>query len=157
MVFLQGKKVRPHYNSSRMLKKSLFQNKFHFTSLGCPRNLVDSEVMIGLRLKAGFESTSRLEEADFIILNTCSFLEASRQEGFDAIAQIFQNQTIDQSAFVFRFYKDLKWNIVTIDNYLCLNSKTGRLYFGRCKNENEFWVFLINLTQKVPLIEKYFF
>src|SRR6185295_17532045 len=62
-----------------------FANKFHFTSLGCARNLVDSEVMIGLLLKNGYEHTPKLEEADYLVVNTCGFLEASRQEGIETI------------------------------------------------------------------------
>ena len=74
-----------------MLKRDLnFQNKFHFTSLGCARNLVDSEVMIGLLLKAGYELVADPKEADFLVVNTCGFLEAARQEGIDTIAHLFQ-------------------------------------------------------------------
>lgn len=69
-----------------------FQNKFHFTSLGCARNLVDSEVMIGILLKAGYEHTPRLEEADYLVVNTCGFLEASRQEGIDTIDDLFKHK-----------------------------------------------------------------
>ncbi len=60
-------------------------NKINFISLGCPRNLVDSEVMLGILLKAGYEVAPTLEEADFIVINTCGFLEASRQESMDTI------------------------------------------------------------------------
>jgi ribosomal protein S12 methylthiotransferase len=67
-----------------------FENKFHFTSLGCARNLVDSEVMIGLLLKNGYEHTPKLEEADYLVVNTCGFLEASRQEGIDTIDELFK-------------------------------------------------------------------
>ena len=66
------------------------QNKFHFTSLGCARNLVDSEVMIGILLKAGFEMCQNREEADFLVVNTCGFLASSRQEGLDTIAELFR-------------------------------------------------------------------
>lgn len=69
-----------------------FQNKFHFTSLGCARNLVDSEVMIGILLKAGFEMSQKMEEADFLVVNTCGFLASSRQEGMDTIAELFQTK-----------------------------------------------------------------
>ena len=55
--------------------------KIHFTSLGCARNLVDSEVMIGLLLQAGYVCTGSIEEADYLIVNTCGFLAAARQEG----------------------------------------------------------------------------
>lgn len=60
-------------------------NKIHFISLGCPRNLVDSEVMIGLLLRNGYEMTGDLKEADYIVINTCGFLEASRQESRDTV------------------------------------------------------------------------
>jgi ribosomal protein S12 methylthiotransferase len=67
-------------------------NKFHFTSLGCARNLVDSEVMIGILLKGGYEITADLKEADFLVINTCGFLEASRQEGLDTIGEVFKQK-----------------------------------------------------------------
>jgi ribosomal protein S12 methylthiotransferase len=60
-------------------------NKIHFTSLGCARNLVDSEVMLGILLKAGYEPSERLEDADFLIVNTCGFLAESRKESCDTI------------------------------------------------------------------------
>jgi len=62
-------------------------NKIHFISLGCPRNLVDTEVMIGILLKAGYEATELLEEADYIVINTCGFLEASRDESLEVIGE----------------------------------------------------------------------
>lgn len=60
-------------------------NKIHFTSLGCARNLVDSEVMLGILLKAGYEPAQDLKEADFLIVNTCGFLAESRKESCDTI------------------------------------------------------------------------
>jgi ribosomal protein S12 methylthiotransferase len=71
-------------------RKIDFKNKFHFTSLGCARNLVDSEVMIGILLKAGYEVVPAPEEADFLVVNTCGFLESSRQEGLDTIRGLFE-------------------------------------------------------------------
>lgn len=63
-------------------------NKINFISLGCPRNLVDSEVMLGILLKAGYEVAPSLEEADYIVINTCGFLEASRQESRDTVDEV---------------------------------------------------------------------
>lgn len=60
-------------------------NQVFFISLGCPRNLVDTEVMLGILLKAGYQAAQRLEEADFIVINTCGFLDASRKESIDTI------------------------------------------------------------------------
>lgn len=62
-------------------------NKINFISLGCPRNLVDSEVMLGILLKAGYEVAPNVEEADYLVINTCAFLEASRQESMNTIEE----------------------------------------------------------------------
>lgn len=67
-----------------------FLNKISFTSLGCARNLVDSEVMIGLLLKRGYQLVYEIENADFHVINTCGFLESSRQEALDIIGEIYQ-------------------------------------------------------------------
>ncbi|MDP1881139.1 MAG: 30S ribosomal protein S12 methylthiotransferase RimO [Parachlamydiaceae bacterium] len=67
-------------------------NKIHFISLGCPRNLVDSEVMLGILLKAGYEATENLEDADYIVINTCGFLEASRQESRDTVEETLSSR-----------------------------------------------------------------
>lgn len=67
-------------------------NKVFFISLGCPRNLVDTEVMIGLLLQAGYEASPLLEEADYIVINTCGFLESSRQESLDTIGQALKDR-----------------------------------------------------------------
>jgi ribosomal protein S12 methylthiotransferase len=54
-------------------------------SLGCPKNLVDSEVMLGLLSKAGFAITTNPDEADIIIVNTCSFIQDATKEAVDTI------------------------------------------------------------------------
>ncbi len=76
------------------------KNSFHFTSLGCARNLVDSEVMIGILLRAGYQITSQPEEADFLVVNTCGFLEASRQEGLATIGELFAVKKQDAKVIV---------------------------------------------------------
>ncbi len=68
------------------------QNKVSFTSLGCPRNLVDTEVMIGILVHAGYEMTGSLEEADYLVVNTCGFLEAARQESSETINALLANK-----------------------------------------------------------------
>ena len=61
--------------------------KVGFMSLGCPKNLVDSEVMLGhLKLK-GFEITHRLEEAEVLVVNTCGFIESAKKESIEAILE----------------------------------------------------------------------
>lgn len=68
--------------------KLLPGNKVHFVSLGCPRNLVDTEVMLGILLQQGLEPTDRAEMADYLVVNTCGFLEVSRQESLDTIQSL---------------------------------------------------------------------
>ena len=67
-------------------------NKINFTSLGCPRNLVDTEVMLGIVLQAGYEITEKIEEADYLVINTCGFLAAARQEGYDVLDEIIEQK-----------------------------------------------------------------
>ena len=59
-----------------------------FVSLGCPKNLVDSEVMMGLLARAGAEITPRAEDADVLVVNTCSFIESAKQESVNAILEM---------------------------------------------------------------------
>ena len=59
--------------------------KIGFISLGCPKNLVDSEVMIGILKKEGHTITPDPKEAEILVVNTCSFIEASRKESIDTI------------------------------------------------------------------------
>lgn len=60
-------------------------SKIGFISLGCPKNLVDSEVMIGLLQKHGHVLTTDIKDAEVIVVNTCSFIEDARKEAIDTI------------------------------------------------------------------------
>jgi ribosomal protein S12 methylthiotransferase len=66
--------------------------KVGLVSLGCPKNLVDSEVMLGLVRSAGHELTSDASGADVIVVNTCSFVEAATRESIDAILEMAQHK-----------------------------------------------------------------
>ncbi|AHI07321.1 hypothetical protein BDW_14105 [Bdellovibrio bacteriovorus W] len=59
--------------------------KVHFISLGCPKNLVDSEIMAGTLMKDGYEVVGDAEEADTVIVNTCGFIEDSKKESIQRI------------------------------------------------------------------------
>jgi ribosomal protein S12 methylthiotransferase len=65
-------------------------NKVHFVSLGCPKNLVDSEIMAGTLLKDGFSVVNEAEEADTVIVNTCGFIEDSKKESIQKILEMAQ-------------------------------------------------------------------
>ncbi len=75
-------------------------NKIHFVSLGCARNLVDTEVMLGLVIQAGYEVTDKTDLADFLVVNTCAFLESAREESCNAIASLFQEKKEDAKVIV---------------------------------------------------------
>jgi ribosomal protein S12 methylthiotransferase len=62
--------------------------KVGFVSLGCPKNLVDSEVMMGMLARAGAELTRRAEDADIIVVNTCSFIDSAQQESVNTILEM---------------------------------------------------------------------
>ncbi len=62
--------------------------KLHLVSLGCAKNLVDSEIMMGRLIKAGWAHTPHPEKADIIIVNTCSFIESAVNESIDAILEL---------------------------------------------------------------------
>lgn len=75
-------------------------NKVNFTSLGCPRNLVDTEVMLGILLKAGYEVTERINEADYLIVNTCGFLAESRKESLETIEALLSEKKVSAKVVV---------------------------------------------------------
>jgi len=90
-----------HLFGGSMLNRNVrFQNKFHFTSLGCARNLVDTEVMIGILLKNGYEAVVDMAEADYLVVNTCGFLQSARQEGMDTIQEMFAVKKPDAKVIV---------------------------------------------------------
>lgn len=78
--------------SDGSIRFDLEGNKIFFISLGCPRNLVDSEVMLGILLKAGYEVAPELPQADYIVINTCGFLEASRNESKETIDSVLSEK-----------------------------------------------------------------
>ena len=62
--------------------------KVHFISLGCPKNLVDTEIMVGTLMKQGYEVTANESEADTVIVNTCGFIEDSKTESIQTILKM---------------------------------------------------------------------
>ncbi len=62
--------------------------RVHFRSLGCPKNRLDSEVMIGALALGGYAIAEHLEDADVVVVNTCSFIESAREESIDAILEV---------------------------------------------------------------------
>ncbi|GIW42085.1 MAG: ribosomal protein S12 methylthiotransferase RimO [Candidatus Binatia bacterium] len=69
--------------------------KVYFQSLGCPKNLVDSEVMLGLLAQAGAEFVLDPAAADVCVVNTCAFVEAAKKESIDAILELGRHKELD--------------------------------------------------------------
>lgn len=66
------------------------RGRYSFISLGCPKNLVDSERMLGLLNKDGYQLTQDTEASDFVVINTCGFIERARDESFAAIEEMLE-------------------------------------------------------------------
>src|SRR5688572_24556027 len=66
--------------------------KIGMISLGCPKNLVDSEVMLGLAQQAGHQLTREAAEADVLVVNTCAFIDKAKQESIDAILEMAEHK-----------------------------------------------------------------
>src|SRR5919205_1789619 len=66
--------------------------KIGMISLGCPKNLVDSEVMLGLAQKSGHQLTSDASDADVLVVNTCAFIDRAKQESIDTILEMAQQK-----------------------------------------------------------------
>ncbi len=69
-----------------------FMTKVGFVSLGCPKNLVDSEVMMGILERQGYELTPRADEAEVLVVNTCSFIESAQKESVDVILEMAEHK-----------------------------------------------------------------
>ena len=99
--------------------------KVGFVSLGCPKNLVDSEVMMGQLAGAGFEITSDAGEADTVVVNTCGFIESAKQESVDAILEATRwksegkaNRVIVAGCLVERYRDDLIKELPEVDAFI---------------------------------------
>ena len=102
--------------------------KIGFISLGCPKNLVDSEVMMGLLEARGHELTRHPEEAEALVVNTCSFIEPAQQESVDTILQTAQykktgraRRLVVAGCLVERYRSELQDQIPEIDAVLGTN------------------------------------
>ena len=71
-----------------MIEDSPKAHRIGFISLGCPKNLVDSEVMLGTLTRQGYTITPNKEEADVLVVNTCGFIDTAKQESIDTILEM---------------------------------------------------------------------
>lgn len=99
--------------------------KVGFVSLGCPKNLVDSEVMMGQLAEAGYEITNNADEADTVVVNTCGFIESAKQESIEAILEATRlkqngraNRVIVAGCLVERYRDDLMKELPEVDAFI---------------------------------------
>src|SRR5439155_5109151 len=99
--------------------------KIGLVSLGCPKNLVDSEVMLGLAREAGHELTNDATAADVLVVNTCAFIDSAKQESIDTILEMAQHKAggacrrlIVTGCLAERYREELKTEIPEIDAVL---------------------------------------
>jgi len=98
--------------------------KIGFVSLGCPKNLVDSEVMMGMLQQAGAQLTTDVADADVLVVNTCSFIDSAKQESVDTILEMAGHKTaaggraqklIVAGCLVERYRDEIRKNIPEVD------------------------------------------
>ncbi|HEX6188188.1 MAG TPA: 30S ribosomal protein S12 methylthiotransferase RimO [Pyrinomonadaceae bacterium] len=100
-------------------------NKVGFISLGCPKNLVDSEVMMGQLKQKGFEITANAEDADTVVVNTCGFIDSAKKESIEAILEAARLKTegkatrlVVAGCLVERYRDELKAEMPEVDAFI---------------------------------------
>ena len=102
--------------------------KVGFVSLGCPKNLVDSEVMMGQLRASGYEITPDAAEADTVVVNTCGFIESAKQESIEAILDAARlksegraRRVVVAGCLVERYRDDLQKELPEVDAFIGTN------------------------------------
>jgi ribosomal protein S12 methylthiotransferase len=115
----------PETNSDAEKSGIPLRKKVGFVSLGCPKNLVDSEIMMGMLSSAGAEITPRAEDADVIVVNTCSFIDTAKQESVDTILEMVAHKATGRAkrvivagCLVERYRNEIQKNIPEVDAVL---------------------------------------
>jgi ribosomal protein S12 methylthiotransferase len=100
-------------------------NKVGFISLGCPKNLVDSEVMIGQLQQNGYQITADAEDADTVVVNTCGFIDTAKKESIEAILEAARLKTegkakrlVVAGCLVERYRDELKAEMPEVDAFI---------------------------------------
>lgn len=116
--------------------------KVGFVSLGCPKNLVDSEVMMGQLKKAGYEITNNAEEAETLVVNTCGFIESAKAESIEAILEATTakadgkaKRVIVAGCLVERYRDDLMKELQEVDAFIGTN-ELGRILEAADETKN---------------------
>jgi ribosomal protein S12 methylthiotransferase len=109
-----------------------FRNKpkVGMISLGCAKNLVDAEIMLGSVLQRGMEITSHAEDADVLVVNTCAFIDSAKEESIEAILEVHQQRGLNKrpgqklivsGCMSQRFARELQQEMPEIDAFMGLD------------------------------------
>ncbi len=116
---------QPEDQASRPASQS---TKVGMISLGCAKNLVDAEIMLGSVLQRGMEITSRAEEADVLVVNTCAFIDSAKEESIEAILEAHQQRgnrsgqkLIVSGCMSQRFAHELREEMPEVDAFIGLD------------------------------------
>ena len=117
--------------------------KVGFVSLGCSKNLIDTEMAIGLLKNNNFEIVNNVEEAQMIIINTCGFIESAKQEAINTILEMAEhkqngncNYLVVMGCLVQRYKTELKQAIPEVDLFIAIDEY------------NDFWNKITELLNK---------
>src|SRR5258707_4676534 len=120
----------PAKDNKQATSMPLKRVKVGIISLGCAKNLVDAEVMLGSVLQRGMEITSRAEDADVLVINTCAFIDSAKEESIEAMWEAHQqrglNKRPDQKLIVSgcmsqRFARELHNELPEVDAFIGLD------------------------------------
>src|SRR5215210_131142 len=117
-------------DSRAKARRPLQPLKVGMISLGCAKNLVDAEIMLGGALDRGMQVTSSAEEADVLIVNTCAFIDSAKEESIEAILDAHQQRGLRKKAgqkllvsgcMAQRFSKELTHDLPEVDAFIGLD------------------------------------
>src|SRR6478735_10873691 len=94
--------------------------RIYFVSLGCPKNQVDTELMLGQVQAAGHALVDAPDDADVIVVNTCAFIDAAKEESVDTILEMaeYKKKLVVTGCLAQRYAEDLQKDIPEIDHIL---------------------------------------
>src|SRR6476469_5898340 len=104
--------------------------KVGMISLGCAKNLIDAEIMLGSVLDRGMEITSHAEDADVLVINTCAFIDSAKEESIEAILEAHQRRGLNKRAhqklivsgcMSQRFAHELRQSMPEVDAFIGLD------------------------------------
>ena len=111
--------------SSNLENNNSASGNVAFVTLGCSKNTVDSEVMMGVLHKKGYVAVQDLDQADLIVVNTCAFLESAVQEGIDTILEVSKykeegrcKKLVVAGCMVERYREDLAKSLPEVDRFI---------------------------------------